>query len=154
MMLRLLKATGMLFLSITLAGCTARDPAVVMIEQLGGKTITAQDDTGKPFIKLVVFGPDGTLTDTDLSVIAGQTRMERLDINRYRVTDDGLVYVEELIGLKALCISKTPITDAGLVHLTPLKQLTSLELIETQITDSGLKCLRAYPKTPACFKAM
>ncbi|NQU24115.1 MAG: hypothetical protein HQ567_22765 [Candidatus Nealsonbacteria bacterium] len=60
-----------------------------------------------------------------------------------KITDAGLVQLENLTDLEALNLWSTQITDAGLVHLKGMAKLERLILGQgTQITDVGLEYLK------------
>lgn len=63
------------------------------------------------------------------------------------VTDEALVHVGKLTGLKELILWDAPITDAGIKHLAPLKELTSLDLaFATKIGTPALADIVQLPK--------
>jgi hypothetical protein len=63
------------------------------------------------------------------------------------VTDEALVHVGKLTGLKELILWDAPITDAGLQHLTNLKELTHLDLaFATRVTTAALDHVAHLPK--------
>jgi len=56
------------------------------------------------------------------------------------VTDEALVHIGKLTGLRELVLWDAPMTDAGLKHLTGLKELTSLDLaFATRLTTACLE---------------
>jgi hypothetical protein len=68
--------------------------------------------------------------------------VETITLDRTAITDDDLVHLQGLVGLKRLDLVGTPITDAGLVHLRGLSSLQWLELTGTHVTDKGLAEIR------------
>lgn len=73
--------------------------------------------------------------------------LQRLDLPGTRITDAGLVSLEELATLEELNLSmNVDITDAGLEHLHRLANLRELYLDFTQVTDAGLAHLEGLTK--------
>jgi hypothetical protein len=72
--------------------------------------------------------------------------LQSLDHSMTPFTDDQLIYLRGLIGLRELDLTDTRITDAGLRHLRPLVQLRRLLLGETNVTALGLAHLSALPR--------
>ena len=64
-----------------------------------------------------------------------------LDLSITRLSDSGLMLLEQLSELEWLFLNGTQVTDAGLAHLSELKGLTLLHLADTQITDAGVSQL-------------
>jgi beta-lactamase regulating signal transducer with metallopeptidase domain/thiol-disulfide isomerase/thioredoxin len=64
-----------------------------------------------------------------------------LDVAKTSISDDALVHVARLTGLKALNLEQTKVTDAGIKSLAPLTQLEWLSLKITEVTgnDAGLE---------------
>lgn len=88
---------------------------------------------------LTVLSLDGAkVSDDDLEVLEGLSRLRRLYLNGTRITDAGLVHLRKLADLERLELRETAITDAGLVHLKGLTKLRELYLSNTRITDAGL----------------
>jgi len=70
------------------------------------------------------------------------TRLEFLVLNRTRITDAGLAYLQGMKELKRLYLSKTQIGDEGISHLAKLSKLEGIILNDTNITDAGLAHLK------------
>ncbi|MCP4338492.1 MAG: hypothetical protein GY799_06280, partial [Desulfobulbaceae bacterium] len=69
----------------------------------------------------------------------GQTDLQELDLFAMGVTDHALgCLIERLEQLRFLSLADTKITNAGLLHLQDKKELRELHLDNTGITDSGL----------------
>lgn len=63
------------------------------------------------------------------------------------VTDDALVHVGKLTGLRELILWDAPMTDAGVKHLAGLAELTDLDLaFATKITTAALPDIAKLPK--------
>jgi hypothetical protein len=58
--------------------------------------------------------------------------------------DDQLIFLGELVQLRALSLNKTEVTDAGLIHLRRLKNLRYLDLSFDDVTYDGLSELLPY----------
>ena len=57
--------------------------------------------------------------------------------------DEGLAYLEWVIGLDYLSIRGAPVSDAGLAHLEKLTRFSRIELYGTQVTADGANALQA-----------
>jgi Leucine-rich repeat (LRR) protein len=63
------------------------------------------------------------------------------------LTEEALVHVGKLTGLKELILWDAPMTDAAIKHLTTLNELTSLDLaFATKITTAALDDIVRLPK--------
>lgn len=61
-------------------------------------------------------------------------------------TDEAMVYVGKLTGLKELILWDSPLTDAGFKHLTNLKELRTLDLaFATKVTTAALADIVQLP---------
>jgi len=91
---------------------------------------------------------DKPVTDVDLTVLAGLTRIKKLHLTNVRVTGCGLQHLRCLKSLEQLSISHMPITDADLIHLHGLTNLKSVFFSNTQVTQTGIQTLQE--KLPNC----
>jgi hypothetical protein len=89
------------------------------------------------------------VTDSDLRVLGGLTRIRKLHLANVRITGCGLQHLRRLRSLEQLAILQMPITDADLVHLHELTNLKSVFFSNTQVTPAGVKTLRE--KLPNCL---
>lgn len=80
--------------------------------------------------------------DKDLKLLRRSTRIGYLDLDRTRVTDAGMVYLEAFGKLHILELDSTQVTDVGLTSLKEMTQLRVLTLRDTAITNAGLTHLR------------
>jgi Leucine-rich repeat (LRR) protein len=69
-----------------------------------------------------------TVTDSQLTPIAGLPALEELDLDATEIGDLGLATLARSTMLKKLKLGSTTVSDRGLVHLAALKQLQSLSL--------------------------
>src|SRR5947209_16260330 len=90
-------AAGVLPAAVNDQGRGGQTAAVAAIKQLGGKLERDRDAPGKPVVGV--------------------------NLNKTKVTDEGLANLEPLTELQELYLNDTAITDAGLMHLKRLKQL-------------------------------
>jgi len=81
-------------------------------------------------------------SDDDLVHLKELKGLRELNLWQSQVTDAGLAHLKELKGLQTLSLSWTPVTDAGLVYLKELKGLRELYLYATPVTDAGLAHLK------------
>src|SRR5262249_16936023 len=87
------------------------------------------------------------VTDASLSLIARHRKLEQLQFDGSRFTDDGLGHLAGLAMLRVLDLHYCHgITDDGLRHLASLTALEDLDLSDTAITGRGLDALRALPR--------
>lgn len=98
---------------------------------LGGSRVT---ETGDAQYNLSV---EGARDLAPLKVLAPD-RLWGLHAENSRVTDDQLMHLSDMAGLRLLDLTGTPITDAGLLHLQGLESLESLSLWHTNVSDVGL----------------
>jgi hypothetical protein len=96
-------------------------------------------------------GIDLKLTDESLSALGTMGRLEVINIDGDRFSDEGLAHLRSLHRLRELRISSFPhadFTDEGLKHLESLVNLQELDLsIFSHVTDDGKRRLRkALPK--------
>ncbi len=78
------------------------------------------------------------LTDDDLLVVHGLSRLRVLELYGTDTTDRGVAALRDLPSLEGLGLSKTRITDDGLAGLDRFPKLRTLYLIDTAISDAGL----------------
>jgi Leucine-rich repeat (LRR) protein len=87
---------------------------------------------------------DSAVRDDDLRIIAaGLPRVQIMNLNVTRTSDQGLAHLAKLIELRTLCLSRTHVSDAGLKHLLGLPRLQTLILHATAVGDAGLEHLGA-----------
>ena len=99
-------------------------------------------------LHLVDLAADETFTDQTAACLEDVPQLDTFRLSRAALSDDGLVHVGNMRGLKHLTLQHMPITDAGLEHLKTLGGLKKLVFNNTQVTDEGLKKLR--PALPKC----
>ena len=68
--------------------------------------------------------------------------LEKLHLERTKVTYAGLEHLKGLENLKYLNLYGTGVTDAGIDHLTGLKNLERLYVWETKVTEAGIEKLK------------
>src|SRR4051794_27100456 len=93
-----------------------QDRAVAEVTRLGGKIEVDETLPGKPIVKV--------------------------DLHSTQVTDLDLVFLKDLIQLRALDLRLTQIGDAGVANLKKLTKLQTLNLFRTQLSDVGLAHLK------------
>ena len=95
------------------------------------------------------------ITDAGLVHLEELADLRRLTLEDPQITDAGLVHLEGLTNLSVLSLRGTQITDAGLVHVEKLTNLRNLSLGNTQVTDEGVKKLQqALPNCRINLKTM
>ncbi|MCA9156478.1 MAG: hypothetical protein KDA38_16915, partial [Planctomycetales bacterium] len=80
--------------------------------------------------------------------LADHPNLRSLNIEACKWSSDGMSEIAKLTGLEALGFAFVPITDEDLLRLQSLDGLRSLELFETNVTDDGVSALRE--KLPNC----
>jgi hypothetical protein len=86
------------------------------------------------------------ITDAGLKHLQGLTSLKELDVSgstvspeRRTITNAGLEYLRDL---EKLNLGRTEVTDEGLRHLIPLTGLRMLSLKETHVTTAGVNRLQ------------
>jgi hypothetical protein len=90
------------------------------------------------------------VTDAGLRHLEGLPKLQSLAIGTKRLlipctlSDECLIHVHRLTGLRTLVIEGVPISDAGLESLSSLKELEILELVSVgpKVTDAGIAKLK------------
>jgi len=95
------------------------------------------------FDTILMLGPN--VSNDQLVHIAGLTGLRRLDISSEKLTDPGLEYIAKLYGLQTLVLTNANITDQGFLTLRTLKHLRDLRLDGVSLTDDGLSVLPSFP---------
>jgi len=137
------KAEGTRLANKPVASRTHREDIVAMVERLRGR-ITEDPRS----IERVIIGIDlhkTRVTDTDLELLQGQMRLQKLNLHGTSISDAGLTHLTSLKGLIVLQLNSTNVSDAGLVYLKSLSNLAELGLYQTRITDQGLEHLKGLP---------
>jgi len=91
-----------------------------------------------------VMFTSGTFDDEGLVAVAGVASMETLVLWRTRVTDAGIVSLQQHPNLRRIRLSpfwEKRITDAGLAALSSIPLLEVISIGETWLTDQGLAFL-------------
>ncbi len=141
-----------LSLAVVTSGWAAADnpkqaKAIAEIEKLGGNVIV--DEKSQAVIGVSLRKTK--VTDAELVLLRGLTRLEEIDLGKTGVTDAGLVHLKGLAKLQWLGLQETKITDAGLVHLQGLTKLQWVGLAETKVTDVGLEHLKKLTKLQSLY---
>lgn len=124
---------------------SGRDPAIVTLEQAGAAVIEDKKDPAHPVL-IVDLTRRGT-SDETLAHLAGlKGTLHVVARENPRITDAGMVRLENLDTIVKLDLSKTTISDDGLVHVAKLPRLEDLDLTKTRITDAGLDHLKKLPR--------
>ena len=104
------------------SGTLTQEQAIAAIEELGGKVALDEKSPDKPVISV--------------------------DLNGTMVTDDELELLKGLTKLQTLSLSSTDITDDGLAHLEGLTNLQWLQ-VDAKITNEGVETLQSV--LPNCI---
>ena len=113
--------------------------AIAEIKRLGGTVALDKQSPDKPVTFVLLSGPK--VTDADLAVLKGLSRLQNLALCETQITDAGLKNLEGLKRLQMLSLINSKVTDAGLEYLKGLSQLRRLFLNGTQVAGTGLKYL-------------
>jgi len=87
------------------------------------------------------------ITNDGFAHLASLTNLKWLNVDNTRVTDDGLKHLTGMNNLQSLYLGSTAVTDAGLVHLEGLKSLKEVDVARTAVTKEGAAKLKE--KLPA-----
>ncbi len=71
--------------------------------------------------------------------------IEGLYLSNTGISDEEILKLRSLNGLKVVWLSDTDITDRALAHLSSYPKLENLDLMNTQVTPKGLICLADHP---------
>jgi len=85
-----------------------------------------------------------SVTDDDLVHLKGLTGLRQLDLSNTEISGPGLNSVSHLGELKRLILEDTSVDDQQLARLKGLNRLTELNLTNTRITDAGLQYLTQF----------
>jgi internalin A len=83
--------------------------------------------------------------DKEVSLLADATNLKYLNLDRSRITDEGLKNLPWLPRLTNLSLSNTQVTDAGMEALTKLQNLEVLRLDRTRVKNAGLSIIAELP---------
>jgi len=127
-----------------------RDAAEWIIQKGGGIVIKGNEDLlmkvkeipKKPFTIEIIYFEDKHITDDDLIPLKELKGLKTLLFHGTLIKGHGLEHLKGNEGLTGFGLSDTLILNSGLVHLKHFKKIDSLNLAETGITDEGLAVLR------------
>jgi hypothetical protein len=122
----------------------AEENAVRTIQGVGGRVARRDHFPDSPVVAVLLGNSQAT--DTELAAVASCKHLERLELTRTAVTDEGLKRLTGLSHLTALALGWTHVTDAGMKDIAELKTLETLELQLTPVGDAGLKPLAGLPR--------
>ncbi len=108
---------------------------------LSGMTLSDQELTelaGMTSVTSLLLG-DTDISDDDLRRVAGMRQLETLGLRGTAITDAGVAHLAALTGLRELFLADTGITDGALAALSGLSGLENLGLRDTAISDAGLE---------------
>ncbi|MBN2588988.1 MAG: sigma-70 family RNA polymerase sigma factor [Sedimentisphaerales bacterium] len=97
---------------------------------------------------------DGSLSniarfrDEDWACLANLTKLNRLQISGFGITDNGMKYLSGLKNLESLsiqCLREVGITDKGIQCLADLSKLNRLTIMDGHFTDKSLDYLSNLP---------
>ncbi len=117
------------------------------LRKLGAEITRDETKPGKPVVGVDLA--DVEVKADDLEHLRSLPDLERLNLSRCPVTDEGMAHLAGLPALKVLNLSGTQVTNAGLDHLQGLPQLEDLRLSRTRITDAGLAHLQGLSQLRA-----
>jgi hypothetical protein len=86
--------------------------------------------------------PKTQVSEAALAHLKDLSNLRHLHLN-HKVTDRGLVHLQQLQDLTTLAFTEAPITDAGLEHLAKIATLRQVSLAGSKVTSEGLQRLRA-----------
>lgn len=86
------------------------------------------------------------VTDDGLSHLGGLRRLTALDLSDTAVTGDGLRHLAGLTELRILTVARTPLAGVGLEHIGRLSGVTTLVLSGTVVDDTAVARLGPLPR--------
>ncbi len=78
------------------------------------------------------------VSNQGLHFLRSYPELEVLYLRETAITDEALDHLKPLVNVKLLCLDGTKITDRGLTHLRSVKELKELSLANTEVQGSGL----------------
>lgn len=90
------------------------------------------------------------ITDASMPMIGKMTKLKTLDL-RTKVTDEGLVHLQNLTNLTWLCLDDNEIGDEGMSHVSKLRDLDWLMLENTSVSDQGIEKISALPNLTTLY---
>ena len=97
-------------------------------------------------LKEYTFLEGPSIQDSDLQKIEDWSYLERLNLNKTSITDDGLRFLTRLVNLQQIDSYKNKITDAGLKYLRDLDDLRILKVWGANISGEGFVYLKNLTK--------
>lgn len=110
---------------------------------LVGSKVTDAEIEGLSAIPNVIWLNLGStmITDEGLSQLRGM-KLKKLHLEKTKVSDEGLRYLDDQTELEYLNLYGTEISDEGLKYLHKMKKLKRLFVWQTGVTDAGIKSLQ------------
>jgi hypothetical protein len=97
------------------------------------------------------FRDNARVDDQKLKHLSGLTGVIGLDLSQTKITDAGLVFINDMPDLQWLQLSRTDITDGGIEHLVSLKKLEALDITGTRVTQKAAESLARIPALRIVF---
>ena len=102
------------------------------------KAIGAEFNTGEDGFASIWFPDKAKLTDAEMPLFLGLSKVRGISLYGMPITDAGLVHLAGFTDLQRLSLSGTKVTDRGLSSLKGMTHLRSLDVSRTAVAGSGL----------------
>src|SRR5262245_41080946 len=127
----------MVLLALAAAFLLAAGSEPTWVAALGGRTT----NDGAGAVTAVVLASTW-VTDADLDGLKQFPALERLDLSHTRISDQGLLRLKTLTGIRELDLYYTEqVTDEGMAAIRDWTRLERVNLRGTKITDTTLQLL-------------
>src|SRR5260370_3343679 len=127
---------------------TRPDRPIVGVDLSGARI---QDDELKklgdlPDLETLDLSWNHLLTTVGLRELKRFKKLQTVNLNYVKVTDQALIDLKELHSLRVLKLRATQVTDSGIAELKELKDIVVLDLTDTRTSDASIKELRELKK--------
>ncbi len=132
-----------------LAGVATADEksAIAKNESFGGRILMVAKDSKQYSVTVPDKKPDGTfLKPADLKFLSELSNAIEFSFTGTNVTDEVLAPIKTLTGIQRLHLEKSKVTDKGIATLTKLADLRYLNLYDTGVSDEIFTSLKGMKK--------
>jgi Leucine-rich repeat (LRR) protein len=125
--------------AVTFEGCSERRAADATVLPLPEASLADQAAAVRRGETVLIRLDHTNVTDDDLVLLDGLSdKLQRLNLSRTALTDEGLERICHLSRLTQLRLRGPRITATGMAHLGRLEQLRHLHLIDVPLDDAGI----------------
>jgi len=140
-------------LAIAGTGWADEKSAIAKIESLGGRVLYVAKDSKEYSVTILknTFGEKKGFKAADAKVLSELSNAVEISFQHPDTTDDWVVPIKSLKGLRKLHLEKTKVTDKVLDTVGALTNLEYLNLYKTAVTDTGLDKLNNLKKLRSLY---